>query len=185
MQTFRNRTPRTGCRRAIGLLAFAVAPMCWATSLLAQTLDPVGAVHSTRTATDSELPRAQIQDVHSGADMPTRLILGLAGTLGGVYAGGAVGAQAAAGCHGEWCGFGSVLTGAAVGAVVVSAITAGMPNGSGKCGRTKRIATSLLGSGTGLVVGGVAGLVAGPMGVVLGALSGSSIGSATGASLCE
>ena len=185
MQRIPNTVGCSNARKAMHVVVLTSAIVSWSTPVRAQRLEPVGLVNAHAVA-DFQVAQVQFQDMPPRFDdLPERLILGLVGTIGGVYAGASVGAQQARGCHGEFCALNSELIGSAFGGAIVSSIAAGMPSGSSSCGRVKRIASALLGSGTGVVVGGVSGLVAGPLGVVLGAMSGSTIGSAMGATLCE
>jgi hypothetical protein len=149
----------------------------------AQTLAPVAARYAAPAGSETLRQSTIISGNESAYDETSRIALGLVGGFGGAFAGGAIGAQSAAGCHGEFCGFGNVLAGVAIGSVAMATFLSVAPSLGSKCTITGRALRAFGGSVTGAVAGGVVGLLGGPL-TVLTYIVGSGIGAGVGAALC-
>jgi hypothetical protein len=150
----------------------------------AQTLTPTAARYSPGPPPDTT-PRPSVAHTdESRLDPAFRIVAGLVGGVVGSLGGAQIGASTARGCHGEWCGVGNVITGAAIGSVAGSALLSSLPGFGSKCGLGERFATGTAGALLGALTGGVAGLTMGAGGVVIGVLAGSGIGGGLGASTC-
>lgn len=90
--------------------------------------------------------------------------VGLLGGIVGTFAGGYIGALSAAGCHGEFCGLGSALTGAGIGESIGVAL--GTHFGSGSRRHENIMLTSLTSAGI-LVGGTLLGVAMNRAGVVM------------------
>lgn len=149
----------------------------------AQALEPAGARYGA-AAPDTVRRTAFLRGDDPG-ERPTRIILGIVGGIGGVFAGGAIGSRTVGECRGDFCGLDNVITGAALGSIVGSSVLSSIPAMSSPCGFGHRVAVAAAGSLAGALAGGVTGLIGGPFGVVAGFLAGSSIGGGVGASYCR
>jgi hypothetical protein len=149
----------------------------------AQALTPVSAHYGAAAVTTTLR-----QPIFMSGDEPTydgasRIALGIVGAFGGAYAGGAIGAQSAAGCYDDFCGLGNVLAGAAIGSVAMATLLSAAPSLGSKCTTEGRLMRALGGSITGALTGGVVGLIGGPLSI-LTYIAGSGIGAGIGAAIC-
>ena len=168
--------------RALVAVAMTVISAIGSTAR-AQTPAPVAARYSDPVASSALRPSTFISGNESGYDETSRIALGIVGGFGGAYAGGVIGAGTASGCHGEFCGIGNVLVGAALGSVAMSTLLSAAPSLGSKCTTVARQMRALGGSVTGALAGGVVGLIGGPL-TVLTYIVGSGIGAGVGAASC-
>ena len=168
--------------RALAAVAWTVASTI-SSAAGAQALAPVAARYN---ATDVSTPLRQPTFIR-GADTAyfeySRLGLGILGGFAGAFAGGAIGLATAAGCQGEYCGFGNVLAGAAIGSVAVGTLLAAAPSQGSKCTVEGRQLRALGGSVSGALVGGAIGLLGGAA-TILTYIVGSGVGAGLGAAIC-
>jgi hypothetical protein len=89
---------------------------------LPASLEGQGPRHAIRPPAAGDLPlQAALVDSTPGRDDLTLAFGGVIGAIGGLLAGGFIGAriELAGGCSGEWCGFSGGLLGAAIGSTVM------------------------------------------------------------------
>ncbi len=149
----------------------------------AQAVAPVAAHYSAAAGTDTPRQARFISGEEPDFGEAARIGLGLVGGFGGAFAGGAIGDRTARGCHDEWCGFGNVLAGAAIGSVVMATLLSAAPSLGSRCTTAGRGIRALGGSVTGALAGGAIGLLGGPL-TVLTYVVGSGIGAGVGAAIC-
>ena len=149
----------------------------------AQAISPVAARYSA-AAVSTPLRQPTFSPGNDSAYFEySRLGLGILGGFGGAFAGGMIGVATTAGCRGEYCELGNVLSGAAIGSVAVATLLAAAPSQGSKCTVEGRRLRALGGSFTGAVVGGAIGLLRGPV-TILTYIIGSGIGAGIGAAIC-
>lgn len=149
----------------------------------AQTLTPVAAHYGAAASLDT-LPRATyVSGGESDLDPSARIGLGVLGGFAGAFAGGLFGAAAGGGCHGDMCGLGYFLGGAAIGSVAFASVVSAMPTFGSKCTEGTRELRAVGGSVTGALVGGALGLLGGPVSI-LTYIVGSGVGAGVGAASC-
>ncbi len=115
-----------------------------------------------------------------------RIALGIAGSVAGVYAGGATGyavlPHGHCGCDDP--GLAQALLGAAVGSVISAGVLSAIPTFQSTCSVPKRMISGILGAGTGALIGGVVGMIGRELGVGAGYLTGAAIGGGLFAERC-
>ena len=149
----------------------------------AQAPAPVAARYTAPAGSDTLRQATIMPEDEPAHDRASRIALGIGGGFGGAFAGGTIGAEAAAGCKGEFCGFGPVLAGVALGSVAMSTLLSAAPSLGSKCTTVGRQMRALGGSITGALAGGVIGLIGGPL-TVLTYIVGSGVGAGVGAAFC-
>lgn len=167
---------------SVAVVVVAVASMIGSVAS-AQAVSPVAARYNAAAGSNAVSRATFVSGGESDVDQPARIGLGLAGGFGGAWAGAAMGAQSAKGCHGEFCEIGNVLAGAAIGSVVTATLLSAIPGMSSTCTMAEREVHALGWSVVGAVTGGAIGLVGGPLSV-LTYIVGSAIGAGIGAARC-
>jgi hypothetical protein len=165
---------------ALSLMTGLVTPIASAQRIAPLAVTPVriaapDTLHSVVASSDSS--------VSPGWHFAARAGLGVVGALAGGVVGGLVGADAASGCHGEFCNLGDAAIGAAVGSVAAAAVMSAFPTFGSSCSTESRVGRAILGAVAGGVVGALPGAVIGGVAVAT-FLVGEGAGAALSAASC-